>query len=86
MESDAGGILRLGGARTVPRELQLVGLAWVHDAMGDKSMKATRQWVDRLRARGVIHAVPIPGRRLRFRRTEIEGLLRGETKSGPLIT
>jgi hypothetical protein len=57
--------------------LQLVDLEWIRQVMGDKTLTATRRWTERLRAKGILKPVPLPGRRLRFRKLEIEKILQG---------
>lgn len=70
-------------ARPPPRvlppddELQLVGIAWISAVMGDRSLKSTRRWIERARAKRLLRPVPLPGRRLRFRRADVERLIRG---------
>jgi hypothetical protein len=56
--------------------IQLVDLEWIQQVMGDKTILATRRWTERLRAKGILKPVPLPGRRLRFRKADVENLIR----------
>jgi hypothetical protein len=59
--------------------LQLVDLHWISRMMGDKTERATRRYLERLRAKGILLPVPLPGSRLRWKRIEVEALLLGRT-------
>jgi hypothetical protein len=58
--------------------LELVGLDYIGRLVGDRTPLATRRWVERLRARGVLRSVNLAGsRKLRFRKVDVLRLVSG---------
>jgi hypothetical protein len=59
-------------------DLQLVSLKWICQKAGDPSETATRRWLERMRAKGILVPVALPGRRLRYRKVDAVAILSGK--------